>query len=323
MFYLQLSQAIDQFNESIMNNAQQLNSSIHTFNSQLNQKYLALESNTQQLINSLGNPGEYQSHPASSCAAILLFDPLSLSGYYWVRSANGSAVRVYCDMTRSCGNITGVWVRVGELDTTNSSTQCPSGLRQRTDSNIRTCTRNSNSGGCSSVTLYTSNIHYSRVCGKIKAYQFGSTDAFGHNPDDIESHYVDGISLTHGERPRKHIWTFAAAVDETTYESRSKCPCTNNYTANRATPPPTFVENDYFCDTGSSNNYTHVFYSDDPLWDGVGCGPYSTCCSLNNPPWFYKQLPQPTTDDIEMRVCRNEAESNEDISIEMFYIYIQ
>ena len=65
-------------------------------------------------------------------------------------------------------------MRVGELDMTNNSTQCPSGLRQRNDSNIRTCTKNSNSGGCSSVTLITSNIHYSRVCGKIKAYQFGN-----------------------------------------------------------------------------------------------------------------------------------------------------
>ena len=61
----------------------------------------------------------------------------------------------------------------------------------------------------------------------------------------------------------------------------------------------------------------------DPLWDGAGCGATSTCCSFNTPPWFYKQLPQPTTDDIEMRVCKNEKASNEDIAIEMFEIYIQ
>ena len=54
---------------------------------------------------------------------------------------------------------------IAELDMTNSSIQCPSGLRQRTDSNIRTCTRNSNSGRCSSVTLFTSNIYYSIVYG--------------------------------------------------------------------------------------------------------------------------------------------------------------
>ena len=315
MFYIQLSQTIDQFNKTIKNHAQQLNSSI---NSQLNE---SLESNTQQLINALQSPGEYQSFPAASCAAVLLYAPFSSSGHYWVRSSNGSAVRVYCDMTRLCGTITGGWMKVAELDMTNSNTQCPSGLRQRNDSNISTCTQNSNSKGCSSVTLFTSH-HYSRVCGKIKAYQFGDTDAFGINPDDIESYYVDGVSLTHG-RPRQHIWTFAAAQDETTTDPHTKCPCTNMNIASSATLPPSFVGNDYFCDTGSSSRYARIFYSDDPLWDGAGCGPQSTCCSFNNPPWFYKQLPQPTTDDIEMRVCRSTNSSNEDISIEMFDIYIQ
>ena len=89
------------------------------------------------------------------------------------------------------------------------------------------------------------------------------------------------------------------------------------------TPPPEFVGNDYFCDTGSSDFNSNIFYSDDPLWDGAGCGPQSTCCSFNNPPWFYKQLPQPTTDDIEMRVCRSDSTGDEDIGIEMFDIYIQ
>ena len=80
---------------------------------------------------------------------------------------------------------------------------------------------------------------------------------------------------------------------------------------------------DYFCDTGGSGRYAYTFYSDDPLWDGAGCGPYNSCCSFNNPPWFYKQLPQPTTDDIEMRVCKSDAFIREDISIEMFDIYIR
>ena len=294
ILHLQLSQEIEnelnssinihhQLSWEIENEGQQLNYSIHT----LNQKYLVLENNFR-------GTGEYQSYPAASCVAVLLYDPSSPSGHYWVRSSNGSAVHVYCDMTWSCGNITGGWMRVAELDMTNNSTQCPSGLRQRTYSNVRTCARNSDSGGCSSVTLFTSNIHYSRVCGKIKAYQFGTTNAFGTGPDNIDSYYVDGVSLTHG-RPRQHIWTFAAARDETTSNSRSKCPCTNINTTNSATPPPEFVGNDYFCDTGSSDFSSSIFYSDDPLWDGAGCGPQSTCCSFNNPPWFYKQLPQPTT----------------------------
>ena len=64
--------------------------------------------------------------------------PSTPSGYFWVRASNGSAVHVYCDMTRSFGNITGGWMRAVQLDMTNISQHCPSGLRQRTDSNIRT-----------------------------------------------------------------------------------------------------------------------------------------------------------------------------------------
>ena len=82
-------------------------------------------------------------------------------------------------------------------------------------------------------------------------------------------------------RDNIRIWTFAAARDETTSNSRSKCPYTNINTTNSATPPPEFMGNDYFCDTGSSGRYAHIFYSDDPLWDGAGCGPLNTCCSFN------------------------------------------
>jgi hypothetical protein len=73
--------------------------------------------------------------PLSPCTTLPLSFP---SGYYWVRASNGSAVRVYCDMTRSCGGVTGGWMRVAELDMTNSSHQCPSGLRQRNDASIHT-----------------------------------------------------------------------------------------------------------------------------------------------------------------------------------------
>jgi hypothetical protein len=162
------------------------------------------------------------------------------------------------------------------------------------------------------------------VCGKIQAYQSGSPDSFKRTHRRvIDGNYVDGVSLTHGN-PRHHLWTFAASTDETGRSSVFHCPCINTATAAIATRPPAFVDNDYFCDTGSSGQYRlGVVYNDDPLWDGAGCGPHNTCCSFNNPPWFYKQLPQPTTDDIEMRVCRDEPPTNEDILIEAVEIYVQ
>lgn len=125
----------------------------------------------------------------------------------------------------------------------------------------------------------------------------------------LEGAYIDGVSLTHGVAgSRQHIWSFAAALSETYTDSYDfsilNCACTN---ANSDWPfqVPSFVGNNYFCDTGNRGPgaVTSELYPDDPLWDGEGCGPTSTCCEFNNPPWFCTTLPQPTSDDIEVRNC--------------------
>ncbi len=274
------------FFEYVDNETQQLDALLIGFNRSID---VLIEKS--QNIDSLS--GQHLTFPASSCAAL---PPSSPSGYYWVRASNGSAVRVYCDMTLKCGGVTGGWMRVAELDMTNSSHQCPSGLRQRNDSNIRTCVSSNPSAGCSPDIVYAVNVVYRSVCGRIIGYQIGAPNAFGSptsaNPTDIDAHYVDGVSITHGS-PREHTWTFAAARDSS---AKDRCPCINS----SANPPPSFVGTDYFCDTGSE-----------------------TAAEVNTPPWFYRQLPQPTTDDIEMRVCRNEDSQYEDIAIEIIDFYVQ
>ncbi len=229
-------------------------------------------------------------------------------------------------MTRTCKGVGGGWIQVAKLNMTNNSHQCPPGTRLKTNLPRRLCGTDLNSAGCSSTNFTIYGIRYREICGKIIAYQDASPDAFrildpNERSYDVDGNYVDGISLTHGRNPRQHIWTFAAALDEVGTLPWSNCPCTNiNQTAS-ATPPPSFVGNDYFCDTGSTNRWDHIFYPDDPLWDGAGCGPANTCCSLNNPPWFLKQLPSTTTDDIEMRMCRDQLD--EDTPIEGIEIYIR
>ena len=117
---------------------------------------------------------------------------------------------------------------------------------------------------------------------------------------------MDGVSLTYGSPPGKHIWTFAAALNDVPSVPISSCQCMAP-NSESIPPAPSFVGLDYFCATGSHlvDQYTR-FYGADPLWDGFGCAVNSTCCTFNNPPWFYKQLLSPTTTDIEMRVCRDE-----------------
>ena len=84
--------------------------------------------------------------------------------------------------------------------------------------------------------------------------------------------------------------------------------------------------NDYFCESGDPA-LTHTFFpANDPFWDGQGCGAAS-CCELSyppevTPPWFCKQLPQPTTDDIEVRLRGGDGNENEDTPVQLIELYI-
>ena len=201
---------------------------------------------------------------------------------------------------------------------TDPSQQCPDGFRlvTRTTAPLHTCGRPE--PGCVSTTFPVHGIEYSHVCGRVIGYQFGAPGV----SQSLDTGYVDGVSLSHCQSPRQHIWTFAAAVGETYSPTDYICPCTRPNIVYTGTIPQ-YVGNDYFCETGERGDIQRIFHAGDPLWDGQGCGGDSTCCSFNNPPWFCKQLPQPTTDDIELRLCGNDPISNEDTPLEMVEIYIK
>ena len=222
----------------------------------------------------------------------------------------------------TCGGIGG-WRLVVELDMTDSRVTCPSGW-QFTGYSKRSCGRVSTGyRTCDSATFPVSGGEYTQVCGKMKAYMWGWTSAFlGYNYEPyIDRAYVDGVSLYHGNI-RQHIWTFAAGGTEGNPQGIWVCPCD----ASTEIDIPPFVGEDYFCESGinegwyASGNRSRL-YLDDPLWDGEGCLPSSTCCSQHNPPYFIKQLPKPTTDDIEARLCLFYAEGN--IAVELVELYVQ
>ena len=103
--------------------------------------------------------------------------------------------------------------------------------------------------------------------------------------------------------------------------SSSRCPCDiHNYDR-----VPAFVGDDFFCESGlhSPWNSQRILYSDDILWDGQNCTSTSTCCQLNNPPWFTKNLTSATTDDIELRICTNFVPSYDDVPLELIELYVQ
>ena len=143
-----------------------------------------------------------------------------------------------------------------------------------------------------------------------------------YHADDLQldEAYLSGVSLTHGD-PLNHIWSFAAGrtEDQNVVSRNRHCPCDNGR------PSPDFVGEDYFCESGVSegNAVLSELYSDDPLWDGEGCIDSSTCCSLNNPPYFVKQLSDATSDDIEARLCFSNRANNENIAVTLVELYVQ
>ena len=214
---------------------------------------------------------------------------------------------------------------------TDPTQQCPVGFKliNRAEPPLRTCGRpDGHSQGCVSTTFPVYGIEYSNVCGRIIGYQIGPPGAFRTATDEqlrqnsTDGYYLEGISITHGEPPRQHIWSFAGAIGEQHNHLPSICPCTRTGTS--GIEVPSFVGDDYFCDTANRGSTLNggFFYPDDPLWDGQGCGSTSTCCEFNNPPWFCKQLPQATTDSIELRICNYNTPNWDDSPFEIIEMYI-
>ena len=225
-----------------------------------------------------------------------------------------------------CGG-PGQWSRIAHLNMSDPSQQCPSNWNLITTP-VRGCGRSSAGGSCDSATFPSSGRSYSHVCGRVYAYEKGSPSAFepsiaGNGLEDV---YIEGVSLTHGAAgSRQHIWTFAAALVEIGGPAFWICSCTDT-NASWPYSIPSFIGNNYFCDTGNAGPGTSLttVYADDPLWDGEGCtAPTDTCCELNSPPWFCTTLPQPTTDDIEVRICHDQdAATDEDTIVSLIDIYV-
>ena len=85
------------------------------------------------------------------------------------------------------------------------------------------------------------------------------------------------------------------------------------------------MSDNYFCESGNPIGrvmHNNHIYSDDPLWDGKQCE--GECCSNGkSPPWFSVELPNPTTDDIEMRFCFTGPSISDDVALELLEIFVQ
>ena len=181
---------------------------------------------------------------------------------------------------------------------------------------------------CSSLIVPTGSSSFRQVCGRIRAFQFGSPDAFAAlfvaKPVSIDGPYVDGISITYNNGgQRQHVFTYAAGLMEQYNPSiypQSTCPCAGG------TQIPPFVRTaDYYCESGNPDKtwYANQLFCD-PLWDGEECRyAEETCCHAPHQPWFCKDLGKRVSSDLEIRLCADEGVVNEDIAVEAYEFYVR
>ena len=217
-----------------------------------------------------------------------------------------------------CGS-TG-WTRVAYLDMTHPSESCPSAFSEINENGVRACRRKySNGGSCNSLTFSTHALSYSEVCGRVVGYQYRTTDGLYVESENINTYYVDGISITRGS-PRQHVWTLVGGLSEARTDKNS-CPCNEGGTVN----VPSFIGNDYFCESGNPDVFgNYQLFADDPLWDGLSCGGLEGgCCNATSLPWFHKVLDTPTTDYLELRICGSYLTTDEDTPVSLYEIFVK
>ena len=179
------------------------------------------------------------------------------------------------------------WRRVAFINMTDPNQNCPQGLTL-TGYFIRSCGRTHTSfiACSSSVTFPVDGSPYTQACGRITAYRWGLSHGFNdyyRSIGNLNSAYVDEISLTHGSPPQTHIWTFVSGQ----FSGNSSEPCPNHRcpcNPGNTYGPPAIVGNDYFCESVTTHSDFNVisaqFFSDNALWDSQDL--LNSCYGLNN-----------------------------------------
>ena len=259
--------------------------------------------------------GISKDNPAASCHEIYQRNPTSRGsvGQYWIKTSEG-LFEVTCNMKLKCGGIEGGWMQVVDVDM-NRDDSCP-GTWYKITTPRRLCL--GYASGCVSAHFYMKGVRYEHICGQAKAYQKGTIDGYEPRIQSIDGAYVEGISITLGS-PRKHVWTYAAGLSDDYDYPNWNCPCATH----PGPPPPAFVGNHYYCESGDVGTYkSPLYYLQDPLWDGAGCGTGNGCCAQIGMPWFYRKLPVCVDDDFEVRICKSNDHNNEDVAVEKVELYV-
>ena len=263
--------------------------------------------------------------PAMSCHHVLLCNPHRPSGYYWVytnhhSNLNRGIVRVYCHMEPNICGVAGV-MRVAFLNMTDTRANCPYPLTLVTQSGKRMCVSPTSGAQFSTVEFGAYSIDYNYVCGRAVGYAKYRNYAFHYSATSyksIEQSYVNGLSITcQIKGQRNHIWSFASGYQDSA-GSTANCPCAT--VPGRSTP--SFVGQNYYCESGPHSAPANKWYTSNPLWDGKGCYSKSKCCGNSRLPWFMTALPETINSDIEVRWMTPQGHSYGMTGIEQLELYV-
>ena len=85
---------------------------------------------------------------------------------------------------------------------------------------------------------------------------------------------------------------------------------------------PDYVGDHFYCDTATYYTPKEEWYTNNTLWDGKNCSSVSKCCDNERLPWFWRTLPQETSDDVEVRWCTPNGIGYDKVSIELLEIFV-
>ena len=216
------------------------------------------------------------------------------------------------------------WMKIADFDVTKGD-RCPKEWRKVTVNNKFMCRAPSDAAGCYSALFSVKGARYRKIRGMVRGYQKGTTDSFDSRKGvrSINDPYVDGVSITLG-KPRKHVWTYVVGISDDDNHPTSTCPCA----VVPGPSPPSFVGEHYYCESGNTGafhkNDLAYYYTSDPLWDGAGCvNAKNNCCTNVGLPWFIREFPEAQDDDVEVRICTDQAHYDEAVLIDQLKLYIQ
>ncbi len=266
-----------------------------------------------------------------TCAHVHALDPTAPSGPYALdldhdgalddRNDDGTITNagdgIYCNMSIAGGG----WILSGYLDQdVIAASGCPPPwvLEDHSDDPLGFvgCRRGGTNGGQASIFAAVW-YPYTEILGVVEAVPFGTPDAFFDSPiadSTIGDPYVDGVSVTVGDNPREHVFTFVSASPDG--DPAAACPCAGG------PGPPAFVGEDYVCDVPSPAAIaggTNHFDPSDPQWDGSDF--VCTSPDVVNGNFFTRNVGGPRLDNPEVRIMSDEGSADEDFAITRIEIY--